>query len=163
MPRACPVEPHDLCYLAGNVNPPRLKAVASSFAGWMDWCSGQRDTPRDKPVASLIGGQRDTPRGKPVASLIGGQRDTPRGKPVASLIGGQRDTPRDKPVALVIKNVIRFTVPSLSAVYCHPRFPFRVIVSLTKQLNSTRVPRKEGVPTCPHQQKLLTVFRSLGL
>ena len=131
MPRACPVEPHDLCYLAGNVNPPRLKAVASSFAGWMDWCSGQRDTPRDKPVASLI--------------------------------GGQRDTPRDKPVALVIKNVIRFTVPSLSAVYCHPRFPFRVIVSLTKQLNSTRVPRKEGVPTCPHQQKLLTVFRSLGL
>ena len=88
MPRACPVELHARCYLAGNVNPPRLKAVASSFAGWMDWCSGQRDTPRDKPVASLIGGQRDTPRGKPVASLIGGQRDTPRGKPVASLIDG---------------------------------------------------------------------------
>ena len=90
------------------------------------------------------------------------QRESPRGKPVASFICASVNL-YGQPVALVIKNVIRFTVPSLSAVYWRPRFPFRVIVSLIKQLNSTRVPRKEEVPSCPHQQKLLTVFRSLGL
>ena len=52
MPRACPVESHVRCYLAGNVNPPRHKAVASSFAGGKNGCSVQRETPRDKPVAS---------------------------------------------------------------------------------------------------------------
>src|SRR5688500_1483642 len=98
MPRACPVESHDLCYLAGNVNlhgsrpwhplllvgrnrcrvqrePPRLNAVASSFAVWQNLCSVQREPPRLKAVASSFAGwqnlcsvQREPPRGKPVAS-----------------------------------------------------------------------------------------------
>jgi len=83
---------------------------------WLDdWYSGQRDTPRGKPVASLIGGQRESQpvaslicgqrESQPVASLICGQRESPRGKPVASLSRGQREAPRGEPVALVIKNV----------------------------------------------------------
>jgi hypothetical protein len=52
MPRACPVETHALCYLAGNVNPPRGKPVASSLAGWMDREATSQTPPRGKPVAS---------------------------------------------------------------------------------------------------------------
>jgi hypothetical protein len=36
MPRACPVESHVRCYLALEREPPRLKAVASSFVGWQN-------------------------------------------------------------------------------------------------------------------------------
>jgi hypothetical protein len=52
MLRACPVELHVCCYLAGNVNPPRGKPVASSLTTYRIGCSDQHKTPRDKPVVS---------------------------------------------------------------------------------------------------------------
>ena len=41
-----------LLLLASNVKPPRHKAVASSLKELRDQCSDQRESPRDKPVAS---------------------------------------------------------------------------------------------------------------
>ncbi|MGM0489606.1 MAG: hypothetical protein ACQESR_22955, partial [Planctomycetota bacterium] len=75
MPRACPVVRY-----------------VSRYDGqkWCVWpvCSGEREPPRDKPVASMrakpvCSGEREPPRDKPVASM--------RAKPVCS---GEREPPR---------------------------------------------------------------------
>jgi hypothetical protein len=50
MPRACPVEPHAVSYCSGEREAPRDKPVASRNQAAL--CSGKRDAPRDKPVAS---------------------------------------------------------------------------------------------------------------
>src|SRR5262252_4488950 len=50
MPRACPVEPHAVSYCSGDREAPRDKPVASRNRAAL--CSGEREAPRDKPVAS---------------------------------------------------------------------------------------------------------------
>src|SRR5215475_12114773 len=50
MPRACPVEPHAVSYCSGEREAPRDKPVASRDRAAL--CSGEREAPRDKPVAS---------------------------------------------------------------------------------------------------------------
>src|SRR5262245_3469216 len=50
MPRACPVEPHAVSYCSGEREAPRDKPVASRNRAAL--CSGEREAPRDKPVAS---------------------------------------------------------------------------------------------------------------
>src|SRR5215510_4072659 len=50
MPRACPVEPHAVSYCSGEREVPRDKPVASRNRAAL--CSGEREAPRDKPVAS---------------------------------------------------------------------------------------------------------------
>jgi hypothetical protein len=53
MPRACPVEFHARCYNSCQRETPRDKPVASSREPVLLSC--QRETPRDKPVASSSG------------------------------------------------------------------------------------------------------------
>ena len=43
MPRACPVEFSRSLLFSWEREPPRLKAVASSFAGWQNPCIVQRE------------------------------------------------------------------------------------------------------------------------
>src|SRR5262250_821458 len=50
MPRACPVEPHVVSYCSGEREAPRDKPVASRNRAAL--CSDEREAPRDKPVAS---------------------------------------------------------------------------------------------------------------
>src|SRR5215510_6196285 len=50
MPRACPVEPHAVSYCSGEREAPRDKPVAARNLAAL--CSGEREAPRDKPVAS---------------------------------------------------------------------------------------------------------------
>jgi len=102
MPRACPVELH-----------------ASSYT-------------KPKPNSSDATGLS---RGASRSLLFSGEREpsTAQGRGIQSCwwmdwCSGQRESPRGKPVAVVIENVTRFTIPSLSAVYCRTRFPFRVTV-----------------------------------
>jgi hypothetical protein len=88
MPRARPVEPSrslleqsqlikiDATGLSrGDVTFAATKSQLTKLKRKV-WCSGERDTPRDKPVASAKIEER--------SSWYSGERDTPRDKPVAS-------------------------------------------------------------------------------
>jgi hypothetical protein len=51
MPRACPVEPHEFCYLAGNVKLHGTRPWHPQIPLFRSY-SGKHETPRDKPVVS---------------------------------------------------------------------------------------------------------------